>query len=120
MLHRTPLYDRHVKLGARIVDFAGWEMPVQYSSIVEEHQAVRTAAGLFDISHMGRLWFPGSQAVPLVQRIYTNNAATLKEGQVRVYDAGKVTIFEVRGGFADVTPDGLTILAEHAVEATTH
>jgi len=66
-----------------MVDFAGWDMPVQYSSIVEEHQAVRTAAGVFDISHMGRLWFQGADALALVQRIYTNNAATLKEGQVR-------------------------------------
>lgn len=83
MLHRTPLYDSHVKLGARIVDFAGWEMPVQYTGIVEEHQAVRTAAGVFDISHMGRLWFEGKGAVPFVQRLYTNDAATLKDGQVR-------------------------------------
>ena len=57
MPQRTPLYDWHVAHGARIVDFAGWDMPVQYTSIVEEHQAVRTAAGLFDISHMGRLSF---------------------------------------------------------------
>ena len=83
MLNRTPLYDWHQSHGARMVDFAGWDMPVQYSSIVEEHQAVRTAAGVFDISHMWRLWFQGSDALALVQRIYTNNAATLKEGQVR-------------------------------------
>src|SRR5437870_1001078 len=80
---RTVLYDRHLALGARMVDFAGWDMPVQYASIVEEHQAVRTAAGVFDISHMGRLWLKGPDALKLVQRIYTNNAATLKEGQVR-------------------------------------
>jgi aminomethyltransferase len=66
-----------------MVDFAGWDMPVQYTSIVEEHQAVRTAVGLFDISHMGRLWFTGADALALVQKLYTNNAATLKEGQVR-------------------------------------
>jgi len=83
MPHRTPLYDWHVAHGARMVDFAGWEMPVKYSGIVEEHQAVRTAVGIFDISHMGRLWLVGPDAVTLVQRIYTNNAATLKEGQVR-------------------------------------
>ena len=83
MPHRTPLYDWHVAHGARMVDFAGWDMPVQYSGIVEEHQAVRTAAGIFDISHMGRIWLPGPNALPLVQKIYTNNAATLKEGQVR-------------------------------------
>jgi aminomethyltransferase len=83
MPNRTPLYEWHVAHSARIVDFAGWDMPVQYTSIVEEHQAVRTAAGLFDISHMGRLWFAGPDALPLVQAIYTNNAAALKEGQVR-------------------------------------
>jgi aminomethyltransferase len=83
MLNRTPLYDWHVAHGARMVDFAGWEMPVQYSSIVEEHQAVRTAAGLFDISHMGRLSFAGADSLALIQHVYTNNAATLKDGQVR-------------------------------------
>jgi aminomethyltransferase len=83
MLHRTPLYDWHVAHGARMVEFAGWDMPVQYSSIVEEHRAVRTAVGLFDISHMGRFWLPGAAAVELVQKLFTNNAATLKQGQVR-------------------------------------
>ncbi len=83
MPNRTPLYDAHLALGARMVDFAGWDMPVQYTSIAPEHQAVRTAAGIFDISHMGRFWFAGSGAVPLVQRLFTNNAGTLKEGQVR-------------------------------------
>ena len=58
-LARTPLFDWHVAHGGRMVDFAGWSMPVQYSSIVTEHQATRRAAGLFDISHMGRLRFDG-------------------------------------------------------------
>jgi aminomethyltransferase len=83
MASRTPLYDWHVANGARMVDFAGWDMPVQYKSIVEEHQAVRSAAGLFDISHMGRLSFSGDGALALIQRVYTNNAATLRDGQVR-------------------------------------
>jgi aminomethyltransferase len=80
---RTPLYDWHVAHGARLVDFAGWEMPIQYTSIVEEHQAVRTAVGLFDISHMGRLTFEGADAVDLIQYLYTNDAASMKPGQVR-------------------------------------
>lgn len=80
---RTPLFDWHSAHGGRLVDFAGWDMPVQYSSIVEEHQAVRGAAGLFDISHMGRLDFKGPGALELIQLVFTNNAATLKEGQVR-------------------------------------
>lgn len=83
MPQRTPLYSRHVALGARMVDFAGWEMPVQYTGIVEEHQTVRTSAGAFDISHMGRLSFLGPDDLSLIQHVYTNNAATLKEGQIR-------------------------------------
>src|SRR5450755_3341686 len=79
----TPLYDWHVAHGARMVDFAGWDMPVQYTSIVEEHGTVRSGAGLFDISHMGRLSFGGPDALALIQRVWTNNAATLKDGQVR-------------------------------------
>ncbi len=83
MAKRTPLYEWHVAHGARMVDFAGWDMPIQYSSIIEEHQAVRTSVGIFDISHMGRLWFEGPDSLDLIQRIYTNNAATMKEGQAR-------------------------------------
>lgn len=80
---RTPLFDWHAAHGGRIVDFAGWDMPVQYTSIVEEHQTVRTAAGLFDISHMGRLSFGGPDALDLIQLVFTNNAATMKDMQVR-------------------------------------
>jgi aminomethyltransferase len=83
LAHRTPLYEWHVARGARMVDFAGWDMPIQYTSIIEEHQAVRTAAGLFDVSHMGRLSFGGADALALIQKVYTNNAATLTDGQVR-------------------------------------
>src|SRR5579883_1381994 len=83
MAARTPLFDWHVGHGARMVDFAGWDMPIQYTSIIEEHQAVRTAAGLFDISHMGRLSFGGPDALGLIQKVYTNNAATLTDGQAR-------------------------------------
>src|SRR5207253_11320155 len=72
MPQRTSLYDWHVAHGARMVDFAGWDMPVQYTTIIEEHQAVRTAAGLFDISHMGRLWFAGAPGIDLVQKLFTN------------------------------------------------
>ncbi len=90
-----------------MVDFAGWDMPVQYVSIVEEHQAVRGGVGLFDISHMGRLWFEGPDALDLVQLLYTNNAATLKDGQVRYG-----LICNAQGGIRDDVlvyrwPDGL-------------
>ena len=83
MGQRTILHDWHAGHGARMVDFGGWDMPVQYSTIIEEHQATRTAAGLFDISHMGRLSFAGADVLDLIQHVYTNNAATLKDGQVR-------------------------------------
>jgi aminomethyltransferase len=66
-----------------MVDFAGWDMPVQYTAILEEHQAVRKAAGLFDVSHMGRLSFGGSDAQAWVQRVWTNDAAAMKDMQVR-------------------------------------
>ena len=80
---RTPLYDRHVAAGGRMVDFAGWMMPVQYSGIVAEHTAVRTAAGLFDISHMGRLSIGGPDALDMIDYSWTNDAASMKDGQVR-------------------------------------
>jgi aminomethyltransferase len=83
MALRTPLYDWHVGHGGRMVEFSGWDMPVQYTSIALEHQAVRTAAGLFDISHMGRLSINGADALPLIQQVYSNNAAAMKIGQVR-------------------------------------
>jgi aminomethyltransferase len=81
--NRTPLYDWHAGHGARMVDFAGWDMPVQYTSIVEEHTTVRTGAGLFDISHMGRLSFGGPDALDLIQYVTTNNNATMKDFQAR-------------------------------------
>ncbi len=83
MANRTALFDWHAAHGARMVDFAGWDMPVQYTGIVEEHQIVRTAAGLFDISHMGRLSFGGPDALSLIEHVFTNNAATMKDFQVR-------------------------------------
>jgi aminomethyltransferase len=80
---RTTLYDWHVAHGARMVDFGGWDMPVQYTTIIDEHSAVRNGAGLFDVSHMGRLSFGGPDTLDLIQKITTNNAATMKDGQVR-------------------------------------
>lgn len=80
---RTAYYDWHVAHGGRMVDFAGWDMPVQYTTIVEEHQSVRTGAGLFDISHMGRLSFGGAGSLDLIEHVFTNNATTMKDFQVR-------------------------------------
>ncbi|MGD9645862.1 MAG: glycine cleavage system aminomethyltransferase GcvT [Pirellulales bacterium] len=81
-LARTPLFDWHQAHGGRLVDFAGWEMPVSYSSIVAEHTATRTAVGLFDISHMGRLQFSGADAEAALERIVTRRLAGLATGQV--------------------------------------
>ncbi|MFO0796571.1 MAG: glycine cleavage system aminomethyltransferase GcvT [Gemmataceae bacterium] len=80
---RTALYDRHVARKARVVPFAGWDMPVQYAGIAAEHKAVRTAAGLFDVSHMARLSFGGPDALALLEKVFTNSVATMKDGQVR-------------------------------------
>ncbi len=80
---RTPLYPWHVEHKARIVAFGGWEMPVQYTGIIEEHNAVRGGAGLFDISHMARLSFTGPDALAVLERVFTNSVATMKVGQVR-------------------------------------
>jgi len=79
-MKRTPLYDRHVAAGAKLVDFAGWEMPMQYSGVVDEYQTVRTAVGLFDVSHMGRVTVDGRDAVTFLQRVTTNNVAPLPAG----------------------------------------
>jgi aminomethyltransferase len=80
---RTPLYDRHVALGARMVPFAGWSMPVQYTGILDEHRAVREAAGLFDLGHMGEVDVHGPDAVPFLQYITTNDVSMLRSGEAQ-------------------------------------
>ncbi|MBS1253409.1 MAG: Aminomethyltransferase [Anaerolineales bacterium] len=82
-LKRTPLYERHAQLGARLVDFGGWEMPVQYASILDEHRAVRKRAGLFDVCHMGEVRVAGSEALPFLRHVLTNDAADLTVGQAQ-------------------------------------
>src|SRR5437867_6713977 len=82
-LKKTPLSGLFGEMGARLVDFAGWEMPVQFSSLIEEHQAVRNAAGLFDVSHMGEIEVGGPGALPLIQMLTCNDAARLRAGQVQ-------------------------------------
>ena len=82
-LKRTPLHSLHLQLGAKLVPFGGWEMPVQYSGIVEEHRTVRTAVGLFDVSHMGEFEFRGPGALPFLRRLTTNDVAALAVGQVQ-------------------------------------
>jgi aminomethyltransferase len=79
-LKRTPLHDRHVAAGARLVPFAGWEMPVQYAGIREEHHAVRERAGIFDVSHMGEIETEGPGAEAFLQRILSNDVTKITEG----------------------------------------
>ena len=95
-LRRTPLYEEHKALGARLVDFAGWEMPVQYAGIKAEHQAVREDVGLFDVSHMGEVVFRGPQAEEAVQRLVTRDVSRLSVGQ-----AGYAAVCYEDGGTVD-------------------
>lgn len=80
---KTPLYDNHVNLGARMVDFAGWLMPIQYEGLKEEHHHTRTHAGLFDVSHMGEIRFKGPNAVESLQWLTTNDVSLLEAGQAQ-------------------------------------
>jgi aminomethyltransferase len=107
-LARTPLYDWHRSHGGRLVEFAGWWMPVQYTSIVDEHQATRSAAGVFDISHMGRLRFRGPDALPFLERLLTRRVTDLRPGGIRYS-----LVTNHQGGILDdvllyCLPDGVT------------
>jgi aminomethyltransferase len=95
-LRRTPLFERHAALGARLVPFAGWEMPVQYDGIGEEHRAVRTSAGVFDVSHMGQLRLAGEGAHDYLQARLTNDLDRIGSG-----DAQYTLLTNDRGGIVD-------------------
>src|SRR5215207_7774781 len=83
MSKRTPLYDTHRALGARMIEFGGWEMPVQYSGILTEHQTVRTKAGLFDLSHMGEIEISGPHALEVCQELLVTDVARVQIGQAQ-------------------------------------
>ncbi len=95
-LKRTPLYECHLEAGAKIVPFAGWEMPVQYRGVLEEHRAVRTSVGVFDVSHMGEIEVKGSRALDFLQYVTCNDASKLSEGRAQY--SGLMT---PRGTFVD-------------------
>ncbi|MCT3760732.1 glycine cleavage system aminomethyltransferase GcvT [Elizabethkingia anophelis] len=82
-MKRTALFDKHVSLGAKIVPFAGFEMPVQYSGVTEEHFAVREKAGMFDVSHMGQFFIEGPGSKELLQKVTTNNVDALEDGKAQ-------------------------------------
>jgi aminomethyltransferase len=96
ILRRTPLYDRHVTAGARMVPFAGWEMPVQYEGVIPEHLAVRTAAGVFDVSHMGQLHVEGPTAPDLLQATLSNDLSRIGDGEAQYS-----LLTNERGGIVD-------------------
>ena len=96
MSKRTPLYDRHVALGGRMVDFAGWDMPVQYTGILEEHRAVREAAGAFDISHMGEFFVNGPGSTAWLDGLLTNRVEKLAIGEAQY-----TLMLNERGGVID-------------------
>ena len=83
MSKRTPFYDFHKQAGAKMVDFAGWEMPLYYRSIVDEHEQTRRSGSIFDVSHMGRLHFTGKDALAFLERVCTRGLADAKVGQSR-------------------------------------
>src|SRR6266540_5353187 len=95
-LLRTPLYERHVALGARLMPFAGWEMPVQYEGVIAEHRAVRTDAGVFDVSHMGELEVEGPGARELLQAALSNDLDRIGPGQAQY-----TLLTNERGGIID-------------------
>jgi aminomethyltransferase len=95
-LRRTPLYDRHVAAGARMVPFSGWEMPVQYEGVIAEHRAVRTDAGVFDVSHMGELEIEGMHAEELLQGLLSNDIARVEVGRAQY-----TLLTNERGGILD-------------------
>src|SRR5436305_1793274 len=95
-LLQTPLHDRHVALGARMVPFAGWEMPVQYEGVIQEHKAVRTDAGVFDVSHMGEIEVEGPTARDLLQATLSNDVDKLQPG-----DAQYTLLTNEDGGIID-------------------
>src|SRR5258706_7060473 len=95
-LQRTPLHDRHVALGARMVPLAGWEMPVQYEGVIQEHRAVRTDAGVFDVSHMGEIEVEGPRAQELLQSLLSNDLGKLEPGKAQY-----TLLTNERGGIID-------------------
>ena len=95
-LARTPLYERHVALGARMVPFAGYEMPVQYTGVIEEHRAVRTDSGAFDVSHMGELHVDGPTAQAFLQELLSNDLTRLGDGEAQY-----TLLTNERGGIVD-------------------
>jgi aminomethyltransferase len=95
-LKRTPLFERHVALGARMVPFAGWEMPVQYAGVIPEHRAVRSDCGAFDVSHMGQIHVDGPNAQVFLQEMFSNDVDRIGDGEAQY-----TLLTNERGGIVD-------------------
>src|ERR1700760_4447149 len=95
-LRRTPLYEEHVEAGARLVPFAGWEMPVQYEGVIAEHRAVRGDAGVFDVSHMGKIEVEGPTARDVLQHALSNDVDRLEPGMAQY-----TLLTNAQGGIVD-------------------
>ena len=93
---QTPLYSRHQALGAKVIDFGGWALPVQYSGILDEHRSVRSAVGLFDVCHMGEIFCQGPRAAQAVQKVFTGDVSKLRDG-----DAAYGCTLREHGGIVD-------------------
>ncbi len=117
-LKRTPLYDTHLALGARMVEFGGWEMPVQYSGILDEHHAVRNAAGLFDIDHMGQFQVTGTGALDFLQRLLSSDLSTLELNEAKYalmcYEDGTVVddtfVYKLAGATKSARPRYMVVV----------
>lgn len=95
-MSRSPLHERHAELGARFVDFGGWEMPVQYESVLAEHRAVREGVGVFDVTHLGRLSVTGSGATEVLRSLFTNDVSRYEPGRTHY-----TMLLEENGGILD-------------------
>ena len=96
-MNKTPLYDAHIKLGAKMVNFSNWEMPISYSSLIEEHNAVRNAVGVFDVSHMSIFDFDGGDQVAFFEKIFANDVKKISKGNKAIYGA----LLNEKGGILD-------------------
>ncbi|MBI5043850.1 MAG: glycine cleavage system aminomethyltransferase GcvT [Nitrospirae bacterium] len=114
-MKRTPMYNRHKDLGARFIEFAGWEMPLQYAGVIEEHHAVRKSAGLFDVSHLTRIEIKGKDAISFINKLITTDLEKLKQGYSQY-----TLLCNENGGIIDdlllyKKPDGSILLCANAI-----